>query len=83
MNQNRWYIEVHSTMTDDVFYFVCDDEITAQLSEPLVRKLIHAPNEDEYMRTLTDLELNGVEMLDNPDDIDSEWEQYCYIEDRF
>lgn len=80
MNSTKWYIEVHSTMTDDVFYFVCDDELTAQVAEPLVRKLIHAPNEDEYVRTLSDLELNGVEMCNY---IEADWEQFTYIEERF
>ena len=80
MNKNKWYIEVRSTMTDDVFYFVCDDELTAQVAEPLVRKLINAVNEDEYVRTLSDLELNGVEMCNY---IEADWEQYDYIEGRF
>lgn len=80
MNTTKWYIEVHSTMTDEVFYFVCDDEMTASLSEPLVRRLINAPNEDEYMRTLSDLELNGVDMTNY---IEADWEQYTYIEERF
>ena len=83
MNATKWYIEVHSTMTDNTFFFVCDDEETAEVSVPLVHELLRAVNEDEYMRTLLHIELNGIQLLDDPNDIDSNWEQYTYIEERF
>lgn len=79
----KFYIEVHSTMTDDTFYFVSDSLEAAELSIALVRKLIHSPNEDEYVRTMMDIELNGIVLECDWSDKMEDWERVAYIEDRF
>lgn len=80
---SKFYIEIHSTMTDDTFFFVGDDCSTVEACIPVVKQLIHAPNEDYYVRTMMDLELNGLQLLDDRDAIDKDWDCVAFIEDRF
>ena len=80
---SKFYIEVHSTMTDDTFYLHSSDVNAVELSIPLVKKLIHSQSEAEYLQYLHDIELNGLVFECDWSDNMENWDRVAYIEDRF
>ena len=84
--KEKYYVSVHSTMSDETFYFSCSDEETLRNSIPDIKKFVGIRGESSernYRETLHDLEMNGIKYHSPWFDEKPEGEEIEYIEDRF
>jgi hypothetical protein len=82
----KYFVTVHSTMSDDTFYFSCRDEETLRNCIPDIKKFVGIRGESSernYRETLHDLEMNGVTYHSPWFDEKPEGKEIEYIEDRF
>lgn len=84
--EEKYYVSVHSTMSDDTFYFSCSDEEALRNCIPDIKKFVGIrgdSSERNYRETLHDLEMNGVTYHSPWFDDKPEGKEIDYIEDRF
>ena len=84
--EKKYYVSVHSTMSDETFYFSCRAEETLRNSIPDIKKFVGIRGESSernYRETLHDLEMNGGKYQSPWCDEKPEGEEIDYIEDRF
>jgi hypothetical protein len=84
--EEKYFVTVHSTRSDDTFYFSCSDEETLRSCIPDIKKFVGIRGESSernYRETLHDLEMNGVTYHSPWFDEKPEGKEIEYIEDRF
>lgn len=84
--EEKYYVTVHSTMSNNTFYFSCSDEETLRNCIPDIKKFVGIRGESSernYRETLHDLEMNGVTYHSPWFDDKPEGKEIDYIEDRF